>query len=91
MATQYLCRKNSAPHGALKSAPAGTGMHEVYYKTMIGNRNSFVQSLGEMPKKINQPKVLFYGSENEAIYEDLTVMNIQVFIVSFLKSKLSTV
>ena len=70
--------EHTTQHDDLKNAKPGTAMHDVYYKTMVGNPRAFVQSVEEVSRMWNTEKVLYYGTETDTVvHSGLTSMDIQ--------------
>ena len=71
--------EHTSNHDELKLAKPGTPMHEVFYKTMVGNPSSLVHSYEDMLETLfHSEKTLYYGSETVQLYHDsFTLLDIQ--------------
>ena len=57
-------QESTSNHAAMAKAKPGTGMYKVYYDTMEGNPNAFVQSEEEAKEvMLKDPKALFFGPD----------------------------
>ena len=77
---KVIVTESTSHHEILKTATPGTAMHQVYYETMEGEPESFVQS-SKVGKDIilDKEKTLMFSSQFRAMQDDtLQALNIQV-------------